>query len=508
MRHPQASSRPSRRCLALLAAVAVVTSAACGSTVLQETQYVRGGDGLSGDGAGGIDGGSGPGGAAGGTAGGPGGAQGGTAGAGRTGSVTASTALRGQARTIPKGGNLDIGIAYISDSSNRAFASAGATGTILDMRKAYQVVIDELNARGGIMGRRVVPHFRAFDVYGDGPSQEQAMCDFFTGDRKVYAVLGYFRHTDVFYSCLEKAGVIYFQSGGGQVLADSKSFREFRHAAVAGSLELSRFARAYVDELVAMGFFEGRKNIGIFGTDSPVYRRVIQNDLLPALARHGLSVRQEHIGLTKHTQSTSDLGEAGPQTALIVNKFQTDDVNRILLLAIPYAFMRPAESQTYRPRYGISTLASPEWLADNAELVPPPQLLDSMGIGWSPFADVTKADDDVPRPIIDRCYTLLKSKGMNPDADRLRELSAVSTCDNVWAFEAAMKAGGEPITSETFIPGLEKVGNSMVLGTTPNLNWGPGRHDGVSAVRHLRFTPDCGGGRGCYRYSSPPKPIS
>ena len=59
-----------------------------------------------------------------------------------------------------------------------------------DQEQAYKVFVDDLNAKGGILGRKVEPVYRDFCPIGN--SQALSTCTSFTEDDKVFAVVGVF----------------------------------------------------------------------------------------------------------------------------------------------------------------------------------------------------------------------------------------------------------------------------------------------------------------------------
>ena len=59
-----------------------------------------------------------------------------------------------------------------------------------DQEETYKVFVDDLNATGGILGRKVEPVYRDFCPVGN--SQALATCTSFTEDDKVFAVVGVF----------------------------------------------------------------------------------------------------------------------------------------------------------------------------------------------------------------------------------------------------------------------------------------------------------------------------
>ena len=59
-----------------------------------------------------------------------------------------------------------------------------------DQKQTYQVFVDDLNAKGGILGRKVEGVFRSFCPVGN--AQALSACTSFTEDDKVFAVVGVF----------------------------------------------------------------------------------------------------------------------------------------------------------------------------------------------------------------------------------------------------------------------------------------------------------------------------
>ena len=59
-----------------------------------------------------------------------------------------------------------------------------------DYEASYHAVIDDLNKKGGVNGRKVVPEFAAVNPIGTVPAQEA--CLKLTEDQKVFAVVGFF----------------------------------------------------------------------------------------------------------------------------------------------------------------------------------------------------------------------------------------------------------------------------------------------------------------------------
>ena len=84
--------------------------------------------------------------------------------------------------------DVKIGVSYVDLAAVRA---AGINRDHGDYEKAYQTVIDEINAKGGVNGRKIVPVFAGIDPIGTDPAQQA--CVKLTEDEKVFAVIGQFQ---------------------------------------------------------------------------------------------------------------------------------------------------------------------------------------------------------------------------------------------------------------------------------------------------------------------------
>jgi ABC-type branched-subunit amino acid transport system substrate-binding protein len=106
-----------------------------------------------------------------------------------------------------------IGIAYTAngDQANAAIGAAISRG---DERKNAQAVIDQINERGGVAGRKLKPVFYAYDAQSTetSASQDQGACAAFTEDNKVFAVASG-GLTETFNGCMQKAGVLRSRPG-------------------------------------------------------------------------------------------------------------------------------------------------------------------------------------------------------------------------------------------------------------------------------------------------------
>lgn len=497
--------RASGRTAAVLTSALLTLVTACGSTVQTPAAQSETGEGLD---AGAVADGSVPGGSAAAAPGAAGGtstatttttSQGGLAGTttqagpGSAGAppVAGSRAGGGPAAVAGGTGPLKIGLPVMAECTGSCAAgnnslglkgigtgATGGTGT----RAQWKLLLDDLNARGGLFGRKLQAVFYEPDT-SNGPRGEQAACTSLTQDNKVFVGAVLMSHTPTITKCLEKAGVVTLQLPG-YMTSDAVAFRQNPHFMVAGGLDLSRLASVYVDGLYAQGFFDKTAVIGLVSWDTPEHNR--SADLLKqALARHGLKLK-EHVR-TAPTYGVDDASATASQNQSAVLTFQTAGVNRVLFLGIGgspgFFFITAAQAQHYSPRYGLTSNDLPESLRQQAS---GDTFKGAAGVGWWPVGDVTE-----PQPLspaAKRCKALTGRTG---------DLPAYSACDALDVLARAAIAGGSPISSNSILAGLERV-SSVVPSTMIELRYGPGRHDGVAAARHFAYADSCA----CWRYTS------
>jgi ABC-type branched-subunit amino acid transport system substrate-binding protein len=104
---------------------------------------------------------------------------------------------------------INLGVLYVSNYDQANANNGGASITGGDPLTEAQLVVREINAHGGIAGRRIVPTYVGYDRTSNLPStaQVQAACSKLTQDHLVFAVLGAGLTLNL-RACVEKAGGI------------------------------------------------------------------------------------------------------------------------------------------------------------------------------------------------------------------------------------------------------------------------------------------------------------
>ena len=103
----------------------------------------------------------------------------------------------------------------------------------------------------------------------------------------------------------------------------------------------------------------------------------------------------------------------------------------------PYTFMPAAENQRYRPKYSLRSDHAPAIQLAAAQ-VPPNQLRNAIGIGWSPVQDVAAEGDQGPTNAADRLCLDIFRKANIPVTDRGARLASMSVCSGLLFLQQAM----------------------------------------------------------------------
>jgi len=376
------------------------------------------------------------------------------------------------------------------------FAIVGASGDPADEEAMSVALVNWLNANGGIRGRRVEAVSHGTNAAnGSWAAQAQAACATFTEDNTSFAVVSSaVGGDDSLLACLAEKDTPLVETN--LWLFDRQYYHEYPDLLYRpGNMVADVWVRALVDGLAKIGYFEGA-TVGLLRFDAPVFDRLADNVMLPALAEYGIHPEVAEIG---SPNSVADFGSSGSQMANAVVRFRAAGVTHVLMLEnagiMPFLFMQEAEAQGYRPVYGLSSADIPTTQAGQQE---PAQLAGAVGIGWTPPNDVPHGDNPGGNPHYDTCRQILSDAGLT----NLTGFYAQSRCDAVFFLKAAMEAAPD-LTRAGLAAGVAGMGDSYLSPFTMGSSFGPGKPDGADVVRPFAFVDECA----CFRYTHSPYAI-
>jgi ABC-type branched-subunit amino acid transport system substrate-binding protein len=385
-----------------------------------------------------------------------------------------------------------------ADDYNTFVGGLGLSGLdVGDPKAQMKAVVDDINRRGGIAGRKIVlvPHnFNTAQAVGDPQTANQAACATWTQDDPVFAVVLPAIVTDNLLECLHKAHTPLVHAGlefprkYGRVYTKYPSF--FHIGAMVGE----RFDSLAIDRIYKRGYFQKWDTLNgrAGGNDAVRIGVIVRNNDEGAvqeqsyrreLAKHGLKPYSvDHCTSNIDAASCMQSVQLRYQTARITHVMGNSDLN----------FMNAANAQQYHPRYFM--VGSYDLFAQNA---PKAQLTGAMGEGFMPTADVPQAKDPgPPTSATTACLSLMRRAGQNPSG-RGVQLNMESTCDALSFVKAAIdRVGG---LSEALLQrGFESLGTSFPSAVTWSVRFTPQQHAGVYGLRDLVYDSPCG----CFVYTS------
>jgi hypothetical protein len=403
---------------------------------------------------------------------------------------------------------IQIGLPYVDSAAfsaaTKALAVGGGStepGGTDDVRNLAIAFTKYINSHGGVAGRNIELVWHKVDIQNllskQGRIQEaQSACTDWTQDHHVFAIsdwLGTFVEGDLMLQCAldAKTPLVNPFFGTGTIVSNALFAKGPNYYYGLGGFLAERRERAYAQGLLDAGFFTKGAKVGILVEDVPAIRDGVDHELIPFLARHGINV----VARATYPDPISS-----PWSNYVL-QFQQTGATHVLLsdassVLRTWLFMRAADNQGFRPRYGLSSQDSPAALPEN---VPATQLTAAVAVGWFPIYD----DTNWPAPPVSStdavCRAALKEQGFN------NSNSAGNSFCGVALFLQAAFAAAKTVSPAGLAAGAESLGTSWVYSLTYGgaAKIARGRHDTAASMRLLAYD----GGCGCFKYTSAAKPI-
>lgn len=400
-----------------------------------------------------------------------------------------------------------VGIGY-ETNGDAANAAIGATGISQgDPQADAKAVVDDINAHGGIAGRRLVPVWHALDAtstdtYSD---MDQQTCDAYTQDNHVFAAMDK-GLTDNFLACMQKAGAMNFNSGT-ILYPDQGVLQQYPYYFDAGTLTTDRVFQQLPRSLAAMGYYAGwdanlgrpspavKTKIGVLSYDHPEWNRALPR-LLSGLKAQGYPVDPNDIIKMQWPNSTSDEDNLVTAIGSAELRFRQDGVNHVILLdanaILLIGFSRAAQGQQYHPRYGLESGSGAQTVVSGND-VDPSQLVGAVGFSWSPDIDLTPSAASRYEPAqMKACLDMIDKRTGQKLANQPNAAGiAIGYCDTLYLLKWGVEHAGTSITRTTVTAALEHAGLSYPSVGFLQEYYGPNRHDGVQVGWNMQWDSSC-----------------
>jgi ABC-type branched-subunit amino acid transport system substrate-binding protein len=514
--------------------LAVVALAGCGTTVSGTTAAsdTTGAGGTSGNTLSVPSTGTGAGGAVGGTAGvagstgsgaaqaiipGPGGstsATGGTPGAGSSGTPGGTAAPNAAIGITPT--KIYVGVTYSSggDAANKAL---GNTLTQGDQQADGQAVIDDINAHGGVAGRKLVPVWYNYQTTDARPytNIDAEACAKFTQDNQVFAVAGD-GLTDNFAACVTHAGALLVSTATTIIGPDQAYFEKYPYAFSVGYLTQDRMMAEEVRSLVRQDYFSGWNTatgdpasavpakVGIISFDTPNWSVPLHHVMLPALARAGHPVDPTNVQEVAYPQGTNGIGATIAQIQSAVLKFRQNGVTHVVILdgngSMTLYMLNNMRGQHYYPRLGINSATGAEVLATQYHS-DAQSFNGAVGLGWGPLLDLPQGQGDKYfTPHTKACINMVEKRTGQQFADTNSASIALGYCDELYLIADAINGAGAVVNRDAAALAIEALRGTFPASGTYGVYFSPTRHDGIEYGYDLKFDISCT----CTKYTRGP----
>lgn len=411
-------------------------------------------------------------------------------------STTAPEPVRGV-----DGDTVKVGF-IVSKNQAEAQAKLGATGiTFVDHQTLVTTLVDDINARGGLGGKQIVPVLHVTDLLTDTDPAAiaSATCATFTEDNEVYAVLSINDPGGEVLACLNKAGVPLIASSGATFsFADQGVFDANPLYFNPSGINLDRAAKALVEGLNTAGFFTPDAKVGLVRLTSPEFDAATTNSLEPALAAAG--VTPVETAALASIKTNDDIGRFSTEAAAAVLKMKEAGVTHLVFFesggAAPFFLLQNAASQGFAPKLAFSSLSGGQTLVQNIKT-------GGTNVAWSPIGEVPDAAQLPESDAAKKCLDLVDStRAIFTSANATSE--TLRFCDSTWLLEAGVTAAGSPVAATDLAAAIEGLGDTYQSPAALTSVFGPGRHDGVAEY----YITDYDSGCGCNKYrAGAPTPI-
>jgi ABC-type branched-subunit amino acid transport system substrate-binding protein len=404
-----------------------------------------------------------------------------------------------------------IKVGFLTIDYSKAYAAVGLSqGPAFDWKANYRALVDGLNKRGGLQGRRIEPYFYAIDgTAASYASESQAACAYLVQDEHVKVVVSYAASAQSFMlsPCFAQAGVAQIDANFG-VREDTGDLHKTPGLIAPESLTVDRYASALITWANRQGWLTRANRLGVFVEDCPADRRTYDTVVVPLAGRLGIPVESYTTsciqGFAEVSQTVSDV-----QSAAL--RFRADGVDRVMYLTLGESgvnglFTQNADSQRWNPVYLLTTIAQPVNGAQIGQIATS-QLPNTRGIGWMPGWDVDAPSwSPAQTALQNQCRATAHQGGVSFPAPRgpQANLNPYMECDTLLLLDRVLGIT-HGVTSFSAITGaVNRLASGYVSPMTDGPTaFAPGQHAGVRDAALFSYKASCH----CFSYDTPSRPV-
>ncbi len=384
-------------------------------------------------------------------------------------SLSAGVTLDGTAAAAAtpgvSGTTIRVGIPYVDLSSLKALGIKLDQG---NFAHAYQALIANLNAHGGIDGRKLAPYVVA--VNPTGTAAAASACTQLTEDDQVFAAIAPLQP-----DCYLQAGTPTIQGNTSyqSVYGTTPNFTLTAPVTAYDPLQLSVFSK--------MGLFKNKK-VGLFagGPTDEAELKVVQSNL-----------KKLHVDVVQSAVDSApatDQAAFYQQIALITQRFQSTGVTEVVAVGTgssSWPTGLAANQSTYHP----------PWIATDATAIegsilgkPLPAVYMKNMVASSPTPSTYQQWQD---PAVKQCVAIVRKAYPGdritpptnpPSGSNQTFVAAESACQDMAVFTTIAKGAGKNLTISTFTRAGYGLHNVTFPGSGGPVSFGPGQAYAIGPV--------------------------
>lgn len=324
----------------------------------------------------------------------------------------------------------------------------GASGlinlpTAEEVRKAYNAVIDDVNAKGGVRCRKLKAKFYTDSVFDQ--SQERAACLQMAEDKVFAAFNNLFNTTEKTCIAKQKIPNIWYTT---PLTADVKRYAPY---ILSWHPHYDQLIKHYVKGAKAQGWFKGMKRVGIleqscFPDQNSAIRRELQ----------GIGIKLEDVSVFNYGCDQAAAAPEKDQAAAL--QFKREGVTHVMNVAYAFdgSFSRAADQQDYDPEFAHMEDASATAIETGTSK--PGDSYDGTLLVSAIETGARNTAGYKYNAATQRCAAVLKKAGLPAPYEVPEGLYFGVACVNVAMFKAAAERAPSLVRSQ-LSSGLSRVGN-------------------------------------------------
>jgi ABC-type branched-subunit amino acid transport system substrate-binding protein len=419
-----------------------------------------------------------------------------------------SGALVAPDRVVSPGADRDRGVttktitigvvAYRQDSFAQFGLSSLGGRPVAELLKP---LVDDLNAQGGIAGRRITLATSEFSPLV--PAEAQTACVDQADDKKVFVTLaGVSLTDDAQERCLASRQTPVVTSNSSSQ-ADLAADAGWVHQV---AMSKDRLFKNWVDWLITNKALTPTTRIGLAHADTAEDDALVAKVFVPYLASRGLNVAAQA------TFSGLTIASASADAQNAVARFRDAKVDLILPdldFLRTFLFLQASGAGGPQAHYSVSDMG--QLSLGVATSFYPPSFGGTRGV-TAYTNDLTGngigTDHATLSPPLQNCVEVYQARGRPLPAsgvERLAdELQLAQFCEELALVSRVASMAGPHLNRASFVAAFDKVtGMSDRVALTAALSFGPGKFDGADSYRVIEWREDCGGGNSCYAELAP-----